>query len=546
MSLTWRSFILIMIAGVIFVVTRAFAKDVSLQWTPIAGATKYEMKIESNGMVVVQKKVSDPDWSGVLKFGVYTLQVRAIDRLDMPGKWSEPIPLVVMANPPELLSPAPRKHYRYFNPKLHTLLEWKRVAWIDKYFLQVTKDGKKYLSQEVNGTQYDLGPLAEGEYSWSVAPMMEPTDRSPASFRGKHWKGSHSKPQSFEVEQDLLEKPKVVRPTGTLPSVGLKKMRLEWKRVVGAEAYEVTFQQIFSDRKLASTARETKIYTADDFVVVDVPVEGKFKWSVRALAHVGLVQKPNTPVTLDRKPGAIGPESASEFVLDPNLAIHEGSGYVALSTMLAPFSYEVVSPANGARGTTSSMAGTFRLSGEYWLWPKWGVAAGVQDTIYSFNGEQFGRFDFELLGKYILELGNKNLGWSLLPKGGLEGRQYLSITRGNASTKLTTLGANFGIDIRKQFTKRWSVGAKLSYFFPLTVSGVTDAKLTSDYSYRNISFGLQGVYWLKPGWGLSAGAFVEQRSVSYTSAMNPDSSNPEMVKTDGAFFFGSLIYSFGQ
>jgi hypothetical protein len=278
---------------------------------------------------------------------------------------------------------------------------------------------------------------------------------------------------------------------------------------------------------------------ADNTAIVDVPNDGAYTWRVRALANIGD----------DKVPAAIGPESTSAFNLDKNATFFEGSGYVALSTMFAPYTYSTVSPSS-RNGNASSSSITGRASAEYWFRPQWGMAGAFELTQLQIAGQAFSRKGFELVTKYRVNFGDGKYSWSLSPKLGIEERDYFEIfpSRSSIGTFSSSVyGLQAGADLRKALTDRFSVGIKFAYFKPLLLSSSGAKELTGDASNRNFSLGAQILYWPGRRWGLGAGAYIERRSISYLlDKPAAGVTAAEQVFTDGTFFFGSLIYSFGR
>jgi hypothetical protein len=246
---------------------------------------------------------------------------------------------------------------------------------------------------------------------------------------------------------------------------------------------------------------------------------------------------------------ATGPQSTSEFSLNRNANYFEGSGYVALSAMVAPYTYELKSSSlNPVAGNMSSSSFTVRGSGEYWSHPSFGFSAAGESTRFQVGQSNFNRFGFELLAKYRIKFGEGKSGWVFSPKAGIEERDYIEILQRGGSLDSRAFGLNIGADLRKQFTEKLSLGLKFAYFKPIILSSDQVDQLTSDASNRNLSLGAQALYWLNRNWGLGAGAYIEKRSISYTvkNGGPASSSKPEQVYMDGTFFFGSLLYSFGH
>ena len=125
----------------------AWAKKVSVQWKPIKGAVAYELQIEKQGKKVAVKKTTGNDWSGDLKFGVYSYQIRAIDRVHRAGSWSAPHALVVMPKEPENIAPREGERYSIYTPAGATKLHWSEVEGVQRYRVVIKKDSEPFSEQ---------------------------------------------------------------------------------------------------------------------------------------------------------------------------------------------------------------------------------------------------------------------------------------------------------------------------------------------------------------------------------------------------------------
>jgi hypothetical protein len=534
----------------------ASAKKVSIEWKPLKGAASYEIEIQRDGKSVARKKVQDPEWSGELPFGIFAYQIRGVDRIKRPGQWTQAMPLVVMPAPPELKSMDHGRKITQYSAKAGNVFSWKPVEGASQYRVEILRKGSPPQSHIVSGSSLTLKGLAAGDYRWKVTALVKPKGRVPASMTSRQWESKPSELGEFSLERALLERPSPKAPLGTMPPPGDRKVLFKWSEVAGADAYELELlpKAASPDRAPAAgkapaqiqapiqamTQPLTRLVVKDTSATVSVPRDGAYTWRVRALANIDET----------KTPGAAGPQSTADFNLDKNASFYEGSGYVALSTMFAPYTYQVESPATGRPGSASSSALTGRLSGEYWFRAQWGAAAAFELTQFQIAGQSFSRKGAEAVLKYRLNFGEGKYNWGLSPKLGLEGRDYFQLfAPGSAfSTFFSQVyGIQAGLDLRKAINDRFSVGIKLAYFKPLLLSSSGADSLTSDASNRNVSLGAQVLYWVSRRVGLGAGAYVERRSISYTLTNAPASvTEAEKVFTDGTYFFGSVIYSFGR
>lgn len=508
--------------------TSSFAKDISLKWDPIDDAVRYVLEIQSHSGDKKKRVLASEKnkWEGDLPFGVYTYRVHAIDRVQRPGEWSEASPLVVLPSAPRPLSPEDGADIRILEKGDSKIFKWESVPAAQEYQLQVMKDGASVLTQTVTGTEADLRELGLGEYTWTVLPVIKAPDRSPASLAGRKWEGQPSKPAAFEIAYQKLDEPEAITPVGYVMPPAEGKLRFQWKKVENAKAYVVTLAKEATDS--IPTALKTYRVTGNGMTAI-VPEMGTYRWKVRALASVTTTESATS-------------EATASFVMSPTDPDGK-KGYIGLSTLFAPYKYGVKSPAG--QGSLDSASFTLRLAGELWLKKGWGLGAGLQNTSAQIQGANYSWMDFEVFAKYYVPLPKSYFGFLFLPKAGFEQRQYLFFSpagsgdftsgQGLTSKKATTLGPSFGFDLRKQFAERWSVGMKVNYFKPITLSGVESGGSLAGAS--NLSMGIQAFYWRSQSWGFGVGGFFDRRSLSYTSP----TSGLQEVNLDSTQFFGSIL-----
>ena len=406
---------------------------------------------------------------------------------------------------------------------------------------------KVVYESEVKGTQVDVPALPPGKYTMQVAGVVEAKGRMPASVRGKKWETKLSEPMEFKVQRRQLEAPTTFAPLGTVAPPHNRKVNFRWKKVEGAEGYRLSIVEEIKRKRSPASDTTSTFTTQETHLLVDIPENGKIHWRVRALSNYSAAATP----------GAVGPESIAEADLNENASYLDGSGYLALSTMLAPYTYSFLNQAAPTtakfnQGQLSSTQTTLRLSGEYYYRPEWGVGAAYETTSFSGDGSSFSRAGAEITLKYRTKLSSGSYGWFFAPKMGLETRGYVELYQDSTGVDtprgFSAVGPNIGFDLRKQLSEKMSLGFKLSYFLPIALTGnVQYQSLTGEYSNRNLNIGVQALYWLDRHWGLGAGAFLDDRSISY-SPLNPPAGPPQndFVLADSVNVFASLIFSFGK
>lgn len=528
----------------------ASAKEVLIEWKPIAEARAYELEVEGEGGTVLKKSLEEPKWTGELNPGAYTYRIRGIDLAKRPGMWTPSRILAIMPPPPKSKYPIEGNKLDLYNTNMGPSLKWEEVAGIKQYEIEVRKGGQLVSKAMAEGNQFVLKPLPTGKYSWTVASVLKPGPTAPAMLQGKQWSSPPNDAQEFNIEYKKLQSPQLIFPIGKQPPSENGKMKLQWSQVEGAQLYEVQLLRVKrADRKLrdlASELEKTKRYvTRETSLVAQTPVDGDYVWGVRAAADLDK----------NKNPTVAGPESVAQFNLDRNTVFKDDLGYFALSTMLSQYTYELSSPEHTQSGGSKADATVFRLSGEIWFKPQWAVGVSGDYARFVLNHQIFSRISTELAVKYRVKLSPGRFGWSLSPRLGGEYRTYnhiicslddLSGCVGSpdapvAGTEISTLGFTGGFDIRRQFSEKLSLGIKVGYFFPMALVGGVKrgTSLGGGISYRNFNFGAQALYWLTPSLGLGAGGYFDMRSIGYTP---PGNEKPEEITMDGAYFFGSIVY----
>lgn len=522
----------------------AWAKKVSLEWKAMPGATKYELQVLNGETAVFKQTLEDTRWKGDLGFGIYSYQLRAIDAAGRGGRWTEARNLVVTPPPPKLEPPAEGNKVELFDPKAPTHLKWAPVEGVKNYALEVMRDGKPVYTGVVNGNEMELPGLGTGDYTWKVAGILQNArNLHTTAAQIKKWL-VQADPEGFKVEQKQLEPPRQISPLGsTAPSQD--RQRFVWKRVDGAQAYEVSIIRVGAlaqgvARSPAAFEKAKKFVVKDTKLELRLSSEGRYAWQVRALANLDAKQVPH----------AVGPESTADFELDRNAVFKDDAGYIAVSSILAPYTYRLNYYSANVNGNAASSALTIRGSGEWWIRPQWGAGITYDHTFFTIGGINYNRKSWELQARARFKLTSDGYGWMIVPKLGVELREYVVLLpQGGVSSALSgasgyAIGPSAGVDIRRQFSQNLSFGARFNYVLPLGLIGSlpqSTGDLQGGANFRNLSFGLQALYWWTPNIGLGLGGFFELRSISTRSTV---SGQTDEVAMDGSYFFGSLVYRF--
>ena len=326
-----------------------------------------------------------------------------------------------------------------------------------------------------------------------------------------------------------------------------KAVRIEWKPLEKAISYQI---QIRHHQKLIIQSNVAfPLWTGDlapgDYTYLVKGMDRHERFGNETPVNKLRVLAPVIPLV----PATTPPPVVSALLKpsSPPIPTQETNvvGYVALSEMLSPYTYRVVSPTHDLQGTTQATAMVTRLSGEYWFSPKWAVSGAVNYADFSLMNENIGQFSTEIMAKYRLQ-SSSGSNWLVMPKVGLEVRDYPFVIP-DSPTELNNisvnhnfvLGSSVGVDVRLKLNDRFSLGGKLGYFLPVrllsggkTLDGAPDR--------RNLNFGVQALYWFTPRWGVGLGGYFEFKSLSYIST-NSTTRAQEQLFMDASYFFGSVI-----
>jgi hypothetical protein len=546
------------------VVQASAVKEVLLKWSAIPGAVEYEIEVKDGTDYQVETKTKKTEWKGSLPYGLNGYRIRAIDALGRPGDWSAVRPIVVMPPAAELISPRDQSKLLTYGPHTKILLQWKKILGVSKYRVEIRNSKQKLLQEHLTDqTEIEIKGLAPGTYLWSVLFQIEANKNTPKELHGKKWMSTSNTTQVFSLSLGVLGAAQPISPTGRIPHAKKGKQSFNWTPVPGALKYSLLVFPKGSNKWVRMSTSETTS------LELDLVHDGKYTWSIQALAHDG-----RTPSAAQSQPG---PVSKLDFEIDRNALFLEGSGFLALSGMYAPFTYSLNSQARDATSKTSSRSIVSRLAGDYWWSADWGVGGSFDYTLMPLSGnfkdtsntispQVFSRYEAELVAKYRLPFSNSRYGWFLAPKLGANLRESPHIlaiapTDGRAPyftvDSYVSLGASAGMDLKKQFTDQLSLSIRSGIFFPiLNVKGPRGSSLRRGSPLENAYVGAQALYWLSSSWGFGAGLHYEKRlnrgAAGYVTnldgAVVSEQSATEMdsLQLDATYFHGSLIYRFGD
>ncbi len=163
--------LMLLAAGLALVPARASERQVEIDWEPIEGAHKYEVKWDGG-----VEEVKEPRWSKRLPAGRYRMRLRAIGEDGIAGQWTEDQQIEVKPRPPQA--------FTHSETDKIVNLTWESRPKISRFEVEVQDaNGKVLLRQETKETSLSFARPKTSELKVSIRAAAEGTDWSSA----KQW-----------------------------------------------------------------------------------------------------------------------------------------------------------------------------------------------------------------------------------------------------------------------------------------------------------------------------------------------------------------------
>lgn len=531
-----------------FTALPAHAKKITIEWAPEKQAISYELKVyDSSGKEFVHRRVDQSQYQGNLKPGVYFWQIRLIDRLKRPGRWADPEPLVVMAKPPTLQSPADDSEIIFYSPNASVLFKWDAVPGATAYLVKLTKDGAALLEKEVTANSLEV-PLPEsGDYTWTVHSVLTPGTGAPAALMSRRWQSESAEPVPFSIEYKTLALAQIIEPIGIITVPARNSLRFAWSPVENAESYEVRLQ---SPEKIYRTKKTAIDVSLRDLGKIE---EGKsFTWTVKAIP----LRAPAS-VALDQSTTG---SSQADFRFSTEMRELLRRGSLEIHTFLAPTSYRFVAPDSGHSGDTSAITSGMKISGVRYPKGKLGFGGSFEHLSINMADESYSLNSFEVGAHYRKALSGKGTGWLLNAHVGLGLKEYFELfptvfidtvaqsvtVTGTSDVKVSTLGPASGVDLKRFLTDRWTLQFSFAHYLPMMKMGSSEVdSLQSPGLLDNYALGVR-IGWESRYWGYNLGLVNDRRAVKFNRKLTNGtaSSNTDETSSSAWTLFTGVSYSF--
>lgn len=524
----------------------AFAKKVMLEWAPEKLALYYEIEVkDSSGKKHVHRRIDQSQYRGKLDPGVYFWQIRTIDRLKRPGRWSEPEPLVVMAAPPSLQSPDADAEIKLYHSGATVPFKWKPVPGATAYLFKLSKDGSPDIEKEVTDPTLEIAIPEAGHYTWTVHSVLTPGAGAPAAHQSRRWQSDGAEALPLKIEHETLAKAEIIEPMGAISMPEKTSLRFTWTPVENAGTYEVRIgQKVYRPKTTSITINIRDLGPLDE--------DKHYTWSVRPIP----VRAPAS-YALDSQATAV---SSAEFQFGTEMRDLLRSGAVEFNTFLAPTSYRFAAPDTGQSGDTTAVTSGFRISGVRYTSRKYGYGGAFENLTFKLADQSYASRSFEFGAHYRRTPSKKEAGWLLNARLGLGWKEYVEVfptvfidtttqtvtLTGVSDLTITTLGPASGVELKRFLTDRWTIQFNFSHYFPLMKVGSSQvSSLQSAGLLDNTAFGVRGG-WESRSWGYTFGIVNERRSLKFNRKLENGSTSSQTDETTSSAWnlYGGVSYSF--
>lgn len=475
-----------------------WAKEINLKWGKIKGASKYNIQLSKDRSFtnpVLSRKTAKQSYKTNLDPGIYHLRVRSIDKLDRPGKWSQPFRLVVTA--PIVSKKKKPESVSYFSKKPKVKAAWKAKGKATSYKVIVKKKGQIVFSEETDEPTTSFEPEKPGKYLVYVRSGYE---------------GFYGKPAL--VKQIVVKKQDLKAPTWKSDKSEYSHQSaipFEWETTIGAPAFKLSVYKVEDTRSPASEGqlvKEVDGIRSTEYQIKPLP-PGKYIAAVQSKAGKD-----------------VSPTSTYKFSVRKRKPIEFGAVDFEALFSLTPIDYNNTVQEANSNQSTETFGSVGEVNGNMWLGKSpFGIKAGTSWGAFAVNGKNTSVSDFKL----GLTAKFKLLGAHIKPFAGGRAWTVPVLAQTDQSTNYyrvfqpTLAGPMFGIDILVPFSSKFAMGFRPQISYPVFNSDIGSGSIGNITMERKVNGRAQlfAKYVTSPGFRLVAAVGFEGNEAQW----NPSSSN---------------------
>jgi hypothetical protein len=492
---------------------KAYQRNVTVEWDPIAGAETYDVEITRRPIGgepaedPVRTNIAGERWTVELTPGTYDMRVRSRDKRKVPGEWSAPQEFLVALEEVELKSP--EKDAKVLSQEIDEKavhFEWKAVGGADFYSFELESDDKKIkVTKTLKDPELKLILPVARQYLWKVQASTDKGITSPEYASGK-----------FSLWAEQLDEPTV-----KISENGFVR-EINWSRPTYTENFTFSLSRWSPEKKDWITV-ESEAETRDS------QIEFKPTWpggSYRLLLRANATLRTSSKTVVRRfnvVAGDRSPAAEANMILRQSIE-RTRSWYVMASYLVTSMDYKGVNSDNGGAAKLSvnlpsNFGGTGRIGlgylSEKTPWGFLGIldlsgfqVADSNPTFASLEGNAVYHFDKGANGEVRQQFG---LFYKEMPE--IIARNLSTIDRVD---KITGVGGHYGFEYWYAYSPKFGLqGNAHLYQTLLSVQTPTGNPLKPALSYQ---LGLLGSYRLNSQLTGLAGYAYRKDSASYESS----------------------------
>lgn len=255
-------------------------REISFSWEPLSGAKGYELEFSSvtKDKKLLSKKpviiLTDSIWKGTLTPGYYQFRIRALDKMQIPGPWSDQTDLFVKVPIPKLISPTQNEIIKSKEKDEDEIsFEWEALD-ASRYSLEFIDSKNKIIVQELKSDKAKIKLSVAEEYRWRVQ-----------AFDNSGEKGDEAKDYfSFKIFGKQIDKP-------TVKNKAVEKItQIEWEKPDFTESYSIKIFKLVKKTKSKNATWKLqfkeKKYAQEIFEIPEDWKEGKYRIEITAMARL--------------------------------------------------------------------------------------------------------------------------------------------------------------------------------------------------------------------------------------------------------------------
>lgn len=353
-KISFQLMVLITLIGFAVIFTSQFTyaangkRSIAIELEEVEGATTYEIQLISNSSGKSSSfKMKKPEWTAQIKPGEYKFKLRSFDSRNVPGPWSEEVPLVIKTVGPDLIFPEPDARVLTKTKDQYELeFKWEGIPNAKSYRLEVLPVGseeKLIRDFDENTGKIEL-PVAKS-YTWTVRAI------SKSGIEGE----AQEKPGSFSLIGDVLDTPEIERPEDIYVE------SIKWTKPEYAEQISYVLSKQNGDKKWEKI--ESDLNSDKTEIPFDTKLPGgRYRLAVQAEGQLREKSKV-AKIDFEVYKGDRSPASIQEVKLRDSLE-KPTRWYFIASWMLSNIEYTGI---DGSRGNQTSQYNTFGGTGRLGL-----------------------------------------------------------------------------------------------------------------------------------------------------------------------------------